>query len=99
MKIVSSLLLVLVITLTSVQCDETTPDGSSTASSDGSTTSSDGSKTPSAETTSPDIELSDDPALVRQAYCDSRSWLFTSGKKRELKWVVTMACECMRVIN
>lgn len=92
MKIVSSCLLVLVITLTSVQCDETTPDDSSTAPSDGTTASS-------AETTTPDIELSDDLALVRQAYCDSRSWLFTSGEKRELKWVVTMACECMRVFN
>lgn len=92
MKIVSSRLLVLVITLTSVQCDETTPDDSSTAPSDGTTASS-------AEATTPNIELSDDPALVRQAYCDSRSWLFTSGKKRELKWIVTMACECMRVVN
>ena len=85
MEIVSSFLLFLVITLTSVQCDETTPADSSTAPSDG--------------TTTPDIELSDDPVLVRQAYCDSRSWLFASGKKWQLKWVVTMACECMRVIN
>ena len=93
MNFIFPAVVVLLVAVASVQSDETTEPSSSTPES----------STPSVstvsgpETTTEDIELSDDPDKMRDAYCESRKWIFSSGKKRELKWVVYNACQCMRV--